>query len=103
MAQLEAQLGVELLERHARGVGLTPAGEAFFEKARSAVAALAEVDVTADSLSRAARQSFDCGFIGSPPTVEAPLLFEQFALAHPDVDVRISRTAVSLRDDRLVA
>ena len=87
VAQLEAQLGVELLERHARGVGLTTAGEAFFEKARSAVQALAEVDVAADTLSRAARHSFGCGFIGSPPTIEAPELFEQFSLAYPDVAV----------------
>jgi DNA-binding transcriptional LysR family regulator len=87
VAQLEAQLGVELLERHARGVGLTGAGEAFFEKARAAVAALAEVDLAADSLSRAARHSFECGFVGTAPTVEAPQLFERFSLAYPDVEI----------------
>jgi DNA-binding transcriptional LysR family regulator len=87
IAQLESQLGVELLVRHARGVGLTPAGEAFFDKARTAVTALSEVDLTAGTLSRAAKSSLVCGFVGVPPTLEAPELFDAFTLAHPDIEI----------------
>ncbi len=37
IAQLESELGLQLLERHARGVRLTAAGAAFLEKARAVV------------------------------------------------------------------
>ena len=39
IAQLESELGIDLLVRHARGVTLTPAGETFVPKARLALAA----------------------------------------------------------------
>jgi len=37
--RLESELGVPLLERHSRGVDLTPAGELFLERARAALLA----------------------------------------------------------------
>jgi len=39
IALLESDLGFPLLERHARGVKLTPEGEAFLVKARAASSA----------------------------------------------------------------
>ena len=44
IAQLEARLGVALFVRHARGMTLTPAGEAYLEAARTAVTAVADAD-----------------------------------------------------------
>jgi DNA-binding transcriptional LysR family regulator len=87
IAQLERQLGVQLLERHARGVILTAAGEAFLPKARGVVAAADDADRTAKSLARAARRAILWGFIGTPPMVDAPDLFAAFAAVCPGVDI----------------
>ena len=87
MAQLESELGLQLLERHAKGVRLTAAGEAFLDKARAVVETEREVSLTAESLARAARGILEVGFIGPPPPLVARELFTDFAAAHPDCEV----------------
>jgi LysR family hca operon transcriptional activator len=87
IAHLESQLGVELLERHPRGVDLTPAGKAFFAKARVALSAAADAELTAQSLTRAAKSTIELGFLGSPPMLDAPELFAAFAYLHPELEV----------------
>ena len=87
IAQLESDLGVELLTRHARGVTLTPAGEAFLPKARTALAADDDASQTARWLARATRGAMDVGFIGPPPTLTAPEVFVAFADSYPDAEV----------------
>ena len=87
IAQLESDLGVELLERHARGVTLTAAGEAFLPKARAAVASEEEVEATARALARAASGTIEIGFIGPPPTMTSPELFAEFAKDCPDAQL----------------
>ncbi len=67
IAQLETDLGLKLLERHARGVTLTEAGEKFLEKARVAVAADRDALQTAQSLARAQTGVIEFGFLGTPP------------------------------------
>jgi len=56
IAKLEQSAGVPLLERHTRGVSLTPAGEAFYEKARAAVSAFEEAAAVVGPHARAERE-----------------------------------------------
>jgi DNA-binding transcriptional LysR family regulator len=87
IAQFESELGIQLLERHARGVSLTPAGEAFLPKARAALAAEDDAACTAESLARTMDGTLDLGFLGSPPTLHFPELFDSFSETHPDIEV----------------
>jgi len=88
IAQLESETGLKLLERHARGVKLTPAGESFYEKARLAVAATGDAISTARSLARAEQGAIEFGFLGAPPSIEGRIEMEGFAMAYPDIEVR---------------
>ena len=87
ISQLETELGIVLLERHARGVRLTDAGHAFLPKARAVIAAADEALQTARSLARAGNGRMDVGYVGPPPLANAPELFGAFADTHPDASV----------------
>ena len=87
ITQLEAELGVELLERHHRGVKLTPAGAAFLLKARVALAAEADAVQTAEALARASRGEITIGFVGPPPAIITPEPFAALSESHPQAQV----------------
>lgn len=87
IAQLESDLGIELLRRHARGVALTPAGEAFLEKARVAVAAWSDAVSSAQSLAPGGQTVIEFGFVGSPPALDSPAPLNAFTESHPHVDL----------------
>ena len=87
IANLEAELGFELLTRHPRGVTLTPSGEVFFEKAQAALAAAAEAEETARSLARASRGELEIGFVASAPVLHSPALFAELSRRHPEIQV----------------
>ncbi len=87
IATLEEDVGFRLLERHARGVSLTPAGDLFLEKARTAVAANDEAAKVADALARSEQGAIDCGFLGLPPAITNPELVQVFAATHPDIEL----------------
>jgi DNA-binding transcriptional LysR family regulator len=87
IAQLEQELGIELLERHPRGVTLTAAGEAFLPKARAALAADIDATLTARSLARAVSDTLSVGFLGPPPPLKTPALFAALAEAYPHAAV----------------
>jgi DNA-binding transcriptional LysR family regulator len=90
IAQLEGELGLALLERHPRGVTLTPAGEKFYEKARVAVAATDDAARSLRSLSPSQGGTIEFGFVGTPPGLDSPAPLEAFAATHPGIDIRYS-------------
>jgi DNA-binding transcriptional LysR family regulator len=93
IAQLEAHVGVRLVERHAQGVTLTTAGESFLERARVAVAAERDAFETARSLARRQAGTIDFGFLGTPPGLDSPAPLSAFAQQHPAIDLRYRELA----------
>jgi DNA-binding transcriptional LysR family regulator len=87
ITQLESELGFKLLERHARGVTLTPEGEKFLVKARAAVSAWSDALATARSMARVRRGTIEFGFVGVAPGLDSPALLDAFAQAYPGIDV----------------
>jgi DNA-binding transcriptional LysR family regulator len=90
MARLESALGVELLERHARGVTVTAAGEALLSRARTALLAAEDADLAARAAAEPGGDSLEWGFIGALPMAEAPELYERFLAQHPQATVNCS-------------
>jgi DNA-binding transcriptional LysR family regulator len=98
IGQLETELGLKLFVRNPRGVSLTDAGEAFYEKARLAVAAGAAAASTARSLARGDEGTIDFGFLGAPPSVAGRIEMEAFASRHPEVVLRYRELPFPTRD-----
>ncbi len=88
IAQLESDLGITLFERHARGVTLTPAGEAFLVKARAAVSAWSDAVSATQELARSGPSRIEFGFVGVPPGLDSPGPIADFARRHPHIDMR---------------
>jgi DNA-binding transcriptional LysR family regulator len=88
IAQLEDEVGIELLERHARGVRLTAAGVVFLAKARAAVAADVDAFETAQRLARDQTQVVEFGFVVAAPGLHSPGPLRLLANAHPEIEIR---------------
>jgi DNA-binding transcriptional LysR family regulator len=88
ISQLEADLGLSLLERHGRGVRLTAEGEAFLVKARKALSAWKQAFAVAQAHGNARENTIVFGFLGVPPGIDSPAPLERFLRAHPDIDLR---------------
>jgi DNA-binding transcriptional LysR family regulator len=87
IAQLEADLGLKLFERHPRGVTLTPAGVQFYEKARLAADAHADAEAMAESFAGSISGTLEFGYLGIPPGLHSPELFDAFAARYPDIEL----------------
>jgi DNA-binding transcriptional LysR family regulator len=87
IAHLEEELGFRLLDRHARGVTLTAAGEAFLPKARTVVERERDVERAARSLSRIGERKLLVGFVGPPPPMTTAELFAAFSSEQPGVEL----------------
>jgi DNA-binding transcriptional LysR family regulator len=90
VATLEAETGMTLLERHARGVRVTPAGQALVEHAEGILARLeaAEAELAAIAGLRAGRLR-----MASFPTAGAtlmPLAIATFRSTYPEIELTLS-------------
>jgi DNA-binding transcriptional LysR family regulator len=106
--RLEEELGVKLLERHARGVDLTDAGVLFLERARVALAAADDVRAVGSALASGVVGAIRLGIAMGPESDLVPSLLERFAATHPDVEMTVLESlggtlARDLRDGRLDA
>jgi DNA-binding transcriptional LysR family regulator len=100
IARLEAQVGVRLLERHPRGVTVTPAGAAFLEKAQATLAAVEEMNATARSWAREEAGRLHAGFMSLTPPMMAGDLFPRFTAQYPGVTVEWRQLGYPTREPR---
>jgi len=99
ISDLEAELGCRLLQRHSRGVELTPAGRLFRDRAEAILAASRELR---NAMSARTERPHGRLAFGMPPSlgsmVTAPAL-QQFHRAYPDVVLEVTEsTSRALRD-----
>jgi LysR family transcriptional regulator, benzoate and cis,cis-muconate-responsive activator of ben and cat genes len=85
--QLEAQLGVRLLERTTRSVRLTDAGELVQQRGPAALAALAEVWETARRAGRGQAGRLRVAYSPSAGYETAPTLMAALRERHPEIEI----------------
>jgi DNA-binding transcriptional LysR family regulator len=106
--RLESELGVQLFERHTRGVDLTNAGELFLERARAALAAAEAARSTCRDLEAGLVGTIRLGISTGAGWHHAPELLETFGRERPAVEITVFESyggtlLRDLRDGRLDA
>jgi DNA-binding transcriptional LysR family regulator len=89
MRRLEAELGVQLFERHPRGIDLTQAGELFLERARVAVSAADVALATGRDLEAGVVGSLRLGLAAGAPWPLASELLLRFGRERPGVELTV--------------
>ena len=89
MRRLEAELGVQLFERHPRGIELTQAGELFFERARAAVSAADVALATGRDFEAGVIGSLRLGLAAEARWPVAPELLLRFRRQNPGVELTV--------------
>lgn len=87
--QLEAELGVQLLQRNGRGAVATPAGKAFLSRARVVQAELRKVVDDLEPFQGGSQGSVAFGIAPQASMLIVPEALRQFRQRHPHARVRI--------------
>lgn len=98
---LEIELGAQLFVRSNRGVKLTPAGQALYEKAVAVLAGVREARSAVAAVQGLERGSLAIGVVQSiGPFLSLPDLLANFRAAHPGIDIRVHQgSTTSLMED----
>jgi DNA-binding transcriptional LysR family regulator len=89
IAQLEAELGTKLLNRAARRVSLTVAGEVFLEEARRILAAVNRTHERMQEVARGAVGRIRLGATATAGLYLLPPLLAAYRKAHPTFDLQL--------------
>ena len=103
VAALEKDLGVRLLERHARAAVLTPAGRQFLADARVVLASLDQACRNAKRAERGEVGQLTIGFMMVAAYHLVPLLTRAYATAFPDVRLTLVEVVPDGLPDALAA
>src|SRR5262249_21379247 len=87
--RLEAELGVQLFDRHTRGVELTGAGELFLERARTALAAADIASSTGHDLADGLVGSVRLGVVSGAGWTGTSALLGEFCRERPAVELTV--------------
>jgi LysR family hca operon transcriptional activator len=99
---LEHEVGAALLTRNARGIELTPAGSAFLEHARLALAQAEAATAAARAAARPAKPSFALGFLTGQEMEWLPEAMHILKDQLPNIDVTVSSQYSPLLADALM-
>lgn len=89
VGRLEAELGFELLRRTSRGVELTEAGAAVFERAREVVAGADAIRSDLAALRGLLEGTVALGTMLPPGPIDLPGLLARFHTVHPGIGVHV--------------
>ena len=89
IAALELEAGTQLVDRRARGVRLTPAGELLLGHAEAILDRLAAAETQLEALAGLAGGRLRLGTFGTANATLIPLAIRAFGAEHPDVELRL--------------
>ena len=87
--RLETELGIQLFDRHTRGVDLTPAGELFLERARAALSAAEAAGATGGDLETGRVGALRLGIATGPYWQPTSALLRRFVQERSGVELTV--------------
>ena len=90
IAALEVEAGIELLERHGRGVRLTDAARALVKRTETILAELARAEADLDAVQQASLGSLSIGAFPTSGTWLVPSTLRHFAARYPKVEISLT-------------